>query len=309
MKATYRKQQGIALLVALLVVALATIIIAGLLDRGELNLARARNALRAQQADAYAKGLEAYAARVLARDRVEDAEMDTNADIWAVPLPPLPVPGGTLSATMHDLNGCFNLNNLVMNGAHQVTWIGQFQRLLTALKLDPHIANAVVDWLDADSEVGIGGAEDAAYLAEPLPYRAANRGFSHLSELRLLKGVSGEVYARLAPHVCALPPGTLINLNTASVPVWMSLASNMTEQLATRLWNEGHAHYAGLSLVSDQLRQQQVQIEFPSHFSVQSTYFLAQGEVNLDGLPFTFYSVIERSRSGIRVLARSRGGD
>ena len=63
-----KRQRGVALLIALLVVALATILIAGLLDRGGLTAARTRNELREMQAENYAKGLEDYAARVLWQD-------------------------------------------------------------------------------------------------------------------------------------------------------------------------------------------------------------------------------------------------
>ncbi len=303
------QQKGVALLVALLVLALAAILIAGLLDRGELGLARVRNVLRAEQAQAYAEGLEAYAARVLIKARAENPNVDTNADSWAVPLPPLPVPGGLLSATMRDLNGCFNLNNLVSNGSSNAQWVTQFERLLTALKLDPALANVVVDWLDSDTTVGNSGAEDVTYLTLPIPYRTANRAFTHVSELRLLKGISAEAYAQLAPHVCALPAGTLINLNTASVPVLMTLAPNMTEQLATAFWDRGHAHYQSTGAAFAQWQAQQVRVDSASHCSVQSSYFVARGDITLDGLPFTFYSVIERGKTGIHVLARSRGSE
>ena len=80
------RQRGIALLIALLTVALAAVLIAGLLDRGELALARTRNALRGEQAEAYAQGLEAYAARVLIKDAPDAG--DSNTDPWAMPLPP-----------------------------------------------------------------------------------------------------------------------------------------------------------------------------------------------------------------------------
>ncbi|MEO7014110.1 MAG: hypothetical protein ABI127_07335, partial [Dokdonella sp.] len=107
-----QRQRGVALLIALLAVALAVILIASLLDRGELAYARTRNALRGEQAIAYSEGLEAYAAQVLMRDRAENSNLDTLSDVWAMPLPPQEVPGGRISARMSDLNGCFNLNNL-----------------------------------------------------------------------------------------------------------------------------------------------------------------------------------------------------
>ena len=53
-----KKERGVALIVALLVVAFATVLIAALLDRGELAAARTRNTLREMQAESYAKGLK-----------------------------------------------------------------------------------------------------------------------------------------------------------------------------------------------------------------------------------------------------------
>ena len=305
---TASRQRGVALLVALLVVALATVLIAGLLDRGELGLARTRNQLLESQAQAYAQGLEAYAARILQQDwALNGGGADSNGSMWAVPFPPTPVPGGTIAATMRDRNGCFNLNNLVdAGGAPNPPWLDRFRRLLTALRLDPNLADAVGAWLDSRP-----GNEDPYYLAQPVAYRAAKRQFIHVSELRLVKGVSGDVYAALAPHVCALPRGTRINVNTASVPVLMTLSGVTTEQLAERVWQEGHANYP--DLVALQSIVPSIQSE-SLYYGISSSYFQARGDITLDGQPFTFYSLIERrlgsgADSGIRVLARGRGSD
>src|SRR6476646_10728036 len=123
--------RGVALIVALLVVALATVLIAGLLDRGELAMARTRNQSRETQAQSYALGLEAYAAKVLMQD---PNTIDSADSPWAVPLPPTPVPGGTIAATMSDLGGRFNLNNLDPNYDIAQTWQHKFERLLDVLK-------------------------------------------------------------------------------------------------------------------------------------------------------------------------------
>ncbi len=81
-----------------------------------------------------------------------------------------------------------------------------FKRLLENLKLDPEIATALVDWIDADiNETLPGGAEDGAYLLAVPPYRAANRPLVDISELRLVQGYTPEVITALAPHVTALP--------------------------------------------------------------------------------------------------------
>ncbi len=307
------RQRGVALLIALLVVALAAVIIAGLLDRGELTAARVRNQLRAEQARAYADGLEAYAARVLNRDSQEGGQVDTNNDVWAIPLPPTPVPGGEITATMTDLNGRLNLNNLDPATPNAAIWHGKFQSLLTALGLDPTIADNVVSWMDSDPLSASANADDAYYLSQPVPYRAAHREFVHVSELRLVRGVDGDVYAKLAPYVSALPAGTLINVNTASVPVLMTISPNITQELAQSIRQQGQAHYQSLG----KLRQAQPAIGdvagLTCCYGVASDYFRARGDITLDGLPFTFYSVIERRTGGrgggIRVIRRSRGAD
>ncbi|HSN00997.1 MAG TPA: type II secretion system minor pseudopilin GspK [Rudaea sp.] len=314
MKSTFpqygKSQSGVALLVALLVVALATVLIAGLLDRGGLIAARTRNALRQEQAQAYARGLENYAAEVLTRAQDNPTGYDAADSIWAIPLPPTPVPGGTIAAQMSDLNGRFNLNNLdpaPTNAASQV-WRGKFVLLLTALKLDPAVADHIANWMDADTPAS---TDDQLYLAQPVPYRRAGRIFTHVSELRLVAGIDGDAYAMLAPYVTALPMGTPINVNTASLPVLMTLSANMTREMAQAIWQQGGAHYTGVDQV---LKAQPAlgAIEHPECYGVTSSYFLARGLITLDGLPFEFDSLIERrggAGGGIRVLQRSRGGD
>jgi len=301
------RQRGVALLVALLVVALATVLIAGLLDRGELSAARTRNQLRTSQAEAYAQGMEAYAARVLQQD-LNNGNTDTNHDVWAIPLPPTPVQGGEIAATMSDLNGRFNLNNLSpLNNGNNQQWDIVFQRLLLALKLDPNIDGAVKDWL---SQSGSAGG-DGFYLGQPVPYRASHNLFFHISELRLLRGVSGEVYAQLAPHVAALPPGTRINLNTATVPVLMTLADGVTQQAAAAIWQQGQANFSSVSDLAS-LAPGMAAI-CPVCYDVRSNYFRARGEIVIDGLTFTFYSVLQRvdqgADAGVHVIQRSRGSD
>jgi general secretion pathway protein K len=299
------RQRGIALLIALLTVALAAVLIAGLLDRGELTLARTRNALRGEQAQAYAQGLEAYAARVLIKD-LEDAG-DYNTDIWAMPMPPQRVPGGGIRGSMRDLNGCFNLNNLASQSS-AATWTKMFTRLLEVRGVDPLVLTGVQDWLGVSHNVD---ATDAYYLAQPVPYRSAQRVFSHVSELRLVRGVTSDIYARLAPYVCALPPDSPINVNTASVPVLQTLGPNISVAQAEALWQNGQAHFEGGFLSDWTNKGIAVYPEVDGHeIGIESSYFLARSDIDLDGVPFTFFSVIQRGGScGLCVIERSRGGD
>lgn len=298
-------QRGVALLVALLVVALASLLIAALIDGGQLAAARTRNLLRGNQADAYARGLEAYAAQVLIRDAGEG--IDSNSDIWAMPLAPTAVPGGSISAAMRDLNGCLNLNNLVANGQPQQLWIGRFTRLLGVLNLSPAIADTLVDWIDADHRRRAQGAEDAYYASREPDYRAANRPMADISELRLVAGVDARVYATLEPHVCALPSATAINLNTATIPVLQSLADGISQPLAERIHQQGNAHWPDVANALQVWQRGGVQLgpDAQRGLAVASEFFEAEARIELDGIVLRRRILIQRN-AGIRILARSQ---
>lgn len=306
-----RRQDGVALLVALLVVALATLLIAALLDDGQLSAARTRNQLRAMQAQAYARGLEAYAAQVLVKDS-DQGGMDANDDIWAMPLPPTPVPGGSIRAGMRDLNGCFNLNNLSENNPVHKLWLQRFQRLLLQLQLSPDIAQASADWISPQPGRSERGADDGTYLARTPAYLAANRKFTDTSELRLVAGVDAHAWQRLQPYVCALPTKTTLNLNTASIPVLMSLAPGVTQALAARIHQDGHAHWGGVPQALKALGQPSLEYDIcpprgACGLGVQSEYFRANTVIELDDIQFVYTSLLQR-QAGVRVLQRDQGG-
>lgn len=300
-----RRERGIALLSSLLVVALATVLVAGTLDDGQAGLARTRNLVRAEQADALAAGLEEWALQLLLRDLANEGRRDYRDDGWATGMPPTEVPGGRVAGRLSDLSGRYNLNNLVRNGAHDPVEVARYARLLRALKLDPTIADATLDWLDPDHERASRGAEDAHYLQLDPPRRAANRAMVHASELRLVRGVTAEAWAALAPHVVALPPGTSINLNTATPVVLMALAEGLTEPAARRLAES--ARYGAVVEFTDALVAMGLAPVPTTGLDIASDYFVARAEIELDAIPIGYTSVLERRDGRLRVLARSRG--
>jgi general secretion pathway protein K len=85
------------------------------------------------------------------------------------------VDGGTITGRLEDLQGRFNLNNLLnADGTENELARRQFERLLSAVDIDPALAGAVVDWLDPDTEMRFPtGGEDVALWRRPA-YRTAN---------------------------------------------------------------------------------------------------------------------------------------
>ena len=304
------RQRGVALLLALLIVALAALIATRLFELTGSGIARGESQARLQDAYLLAQGMEDFALVLLRRDQDLGDGIDTRNDAWARPLPPLPVPGGRVGGVLIDLDGRFNLNTLVRNGARDPVAQARFSRLLAALELEPALADAVSDWIDVDNQVSAQGAEDLDYLRADPPYRAANRPFVHVSELRRIKGVDPEVYQRLAPEVSALPADVGVNVNTLSKAGMMSLADGISVDLAGQLLRGGKAQYRSMTELVDALNQAGVVLDPASiqDLKVSSRYFLARADVELAGRVFSFFSLMQRTGGGGRVLQRMQSG-
>jgi len=222
------RQRGVALVTALLVVTLATVAAVAMATRLNVDVRRTGNLLHGEQAYAYALAAESWAEVILRRD-ANDSKSDTLAEDWATALPPIAVEGGFVSGRIEDLQGRFNVNNLVgADGKPSKPDLEYFKRLLGLLDMDPGLATALLDWIDADIDATPpDGAEDDIYLLETPPYRAANRPLVSTSELRLVRGYSAEMIALLEPYITALPEPTALNINTASALVLQALHADM----------------------------------------------------------------------------------
>lgn len=300
-------QRGVALLAALLVVALAVVLVAALLDVGEASRSRSRNALRAEQTWQLLHGLEGWATVALQRDQADGGGVDGPEDAWLQPLPPIAIPGGQIIGRLRDRSGCFNINRLHVGGVDDTVATARFERLLLALGLDPAIAEEAADWIDADAIPRSRGAEDGRYQQREPGYRTAGGPFVHVSELRLLASVDAEAYQTLLGEVCAHPPGAEVNLNFASPAQWMSLDARISPTMAERLWREGRARYRLIDEVYEALRREGVEGVVLEGYGTSSRYVAAEAEVISDGIPFAYTSLLERTPEGVRVLARVRG--
>lgn len=303
---TAHAQRGVALLMAIVVIALATVLVAALLDQGEHSRARSRNALRAEQSWQLALGVEFWAMQALRRDYEARPEFDARGEDWTLPLPPMALPGGQLLGQLRDAGACLDLNQLA-DPARGALQRERLERLLRALQLDPRLVPAILDWVDEDSRPQPGGAEDGRYLSRRPPYRAANQRMAHISELRLVDGIDAETYERLRPHVCALPEPTTMNLNFLTPPLWMSLSDQITEQVALQLWRDGQARYEQPEALTAELRRLGL-AEVPLEGLGVATYWFAiDAEIDIDGLPFQYAILLRRGPGGLRTLARFRG--
>ncbi|HEY0232072.1 MAG TPA: hypothetical protein VGC55_12535, partial [Dokdonella sp.] len=74
--------------------------------------------------------------------------------------------------------------------------------------------------------------------------------------------------------------------------------------------NNGQANVAVATDIAHSANIDPILLPPSTMIGTSSTYFLARGDIVLDDVPFTFFSLIERGQRGpIHVLARSRGSD
>ncbi len=217
-----RRQSGVAVLTAVLIVAIAASAAALMLAQESATLDQAMMVASRAQADQYAEAGLDWARGVLEQDAASGTGVDSLDEGWAQPIAALPVERAIVAGDIADEQGKFNLDNLVVNGKRSDDDVEIFRRLLASLDLAPELADAVVDWIDPDDRLTSGaGAEDAYYLSLPHPYRAANQPMQQVEELYRVKGFDAAAVTKLAPYVTALPAAThtTINANTASARV------------------------------------------------------------------------------------------
>ncbi len=304
----HRRQRGVALIIALILVALASILATKLTFDGWLERRRAVGVLAAEQAVHFGLGAEALAADVLVQSRPGGATQTTLAQPWAQVTPPLPLtpdndaegePIGSLQAGLEDMQGRFNLNNLAAVGADNVTPdplpFEQFVRLLVSVGLEPKWAALARDWIDADEIPEADGAEDAVYTAQTPPYRTGNWPMTSPTELMNLPGFGAERYRKIAPYVTALPTSrAAINLCTASTPVLESLAENLNGNFSAEVLASGRKTgcFPDKATFSNVLGGQAAASKISTQFDEKSSYFRLTTRVTLGTTEFTLYSLL-----------------
>ncbi|MCS5563676.1 MAG: type II secretion system minor pseudopilin GspK [Oleiphilaceae bacterium] len=310
------RQRGVALIMVLLAMALVVMLTAGMTQQQSIRVFKAGHYLAQQQGVSIALGAEAFARQILVRDYEEDKEenkmIDTLDEFWAMNSAVLPVDdAGVVEVQIDDLGGRINLNDLVTgNGQVDPLTKDRLTRLLAALQISEITVDVLIDWQDEnDQTISAYGAEDGQYLSAEPGYRAGNQPFASVTELRLIDGMTEEIYQALAPHVAALPVSGLgINVNTATGAVLRSLSDELTDAQAKAILEKREEEpfenlqdflalpeFAGLGLTSAGL-------------GLQTRFFEVVSRITYDDRVVNMVSTIFRNPEGeIRTVRRDTG--
>lgn len=110
-----RKQQGVALIAVMMVVAFVVLIAVSMSGRLQLELQRQINLQQRQQAIWLALGAEQFIQRLLKKSAAGKETTNLSQE-WATQGAVFPVEQATISGTVTDLQACFNLNSLLPAG-------------------------------------------------------------------------------------------------------------------------------------------------------------------------------------------------
>src|SRR5690348_13699091 len=163
-----RRERGVALLTAILLVALGTMIATAIAYRTAMTARRGAGTFALDQSILVAEAGEAIAAYALGESRRNNPQTDAPGQPWSTHYGPVAITDGvTLEAWLEDLQGRFNLNELVDDtGRKDPAAIQAFQSLLRIRGVEPKWAEAIADWIDQDTLVDSpDGAEDSTYLS------------------------------------------------------------------------------------------------------------------------------------------------
>lgn len=315
-------ERGAALLTVLILVGVMGAIAAAMFDRLRLATLLAGNAIGLEQARGF--GL---VGETLVTARIDDLvaaspRRTTLAGGWMGRTITLPLPNGTALARVDDGGNCFNLNSLVIGTPPDALVtrplaVEQFINLMVAIEVPRanarRIAASAADWIDSDENPNADGAEDAVYARAAKPYRAANAMMAEASELRVVNGVTPQIYARLRPFVCALPLAEMspLNVNTllpVQAPLLAMLYGDTLRPDAARRviaerpaagWADAAAFWN-----TPVLRDVQPPADVLQQPQVRTGWFGIDLRVDVGGVPLHQTGLIDARQGTARVIAR-----
>jgi general secretion pathway protein K len=233
------QQRGIALIVALWLTVLLTVIASGFAFSMRTEAQAARNAISLAQARAAADGAAERMTFELLRPRnlpdVWNADgrvrqwMDGDIAIAAVAVD---------ESARIDLNSASDalLKSLLQN-------VGGLSSDDAQAMLDK-----ILDWRDPDDLRRPQGAEEADYRAAGLKYKPSNAPFDGVSELRLVLGMTPALYDRISPTLTVYSRQPGINAATASREVLLALPQSTPESVDAFLQQRRNALDAKLAI-------------------------------------------------------------
>jgi len=301
-------QRGAAVLVALFVVALATIIVTDLFWRQFVLFRTVENQQTGAQARLLLHGAQDWA-RAILQDQTHPA-FDSLSDAWAQPLAqtrldqlgetaPL-ASQATLEGGIEDAQGRFNLRNLIdAAGVINPVQLQSLDKLATLLGAPGGTARLVAQYVAqayAGVPPGTAGAPPTGSAPaggiRPMPPVFAD-------DLAAIPGIDPATAHTLAQFVILLDQtSTPVNFNTAGPEVMAAVIPELSLGDAKALAAErDRAYFISVADVQNRLHGRGGAVSLAA-ISTNSQYFIVHGTVRLDRTATTMQALVRRSGTG-----------
>jgi len=323
-----RRQQGVAVITALLLTTLAVTIVASLFWLQQVQVRSMENQRLQLQTRWILRGALDLSRLVLNQD-VMNSQLYTQANgIWATPLEETRLDdyvererlqgesfNATLAGRMVDAQSRYNLTNLATNRKVNTAELEVFERLLTNLRLDSGLAQGVAN-LVANGQIaaaapaqpsgsgssGTAGAASAASGGTGLASGQQNptqssggepMGLVRVEDLLAVSGFTPQAVEQLRDYVIILPEATALNVNTAPAELIAALVPNLSlADAAVIVNNRKRAYYRSTNEFAT--LPQVGGVRPLARWDVKSSYFLAYSRVRLDRAALDTQALLSR---------------
>lgn len=273
MKRTYRKSHGAALVIAMLLTALGAAVAVQMIVPLSGWMEREYRARDTQASYTLADAATSWAITVLAAD-LRLGPIDHYGELWATPLPPTPVEGGTIEGRITDLQSRFNLNNLAPRGVKSPANITLAKALFTQAGVPINLVDTLADAIDRDELTDDGQSERQRYGRA-----LRNAPLARFSDLLDVPGFTDAFVRNLAAAMIVLPEASPINANTASralvAAAFPAASTDTIDKALLRRAQQPFSAAADLATLLGQPSQDGV-------FSASSQYFAVEAVIRFE---------------------------
>jgi general secretion pathway protein K len=216
---------------------------------------------------------------------------------------------GDFQGRMGDENAKFNPNGLIdAYGNVNQKKRDQMERLAQLLGHHTEWVEALLDWLDPDDLRRPRGAEGEYYRVQKRPHAAKNGPLDSLGEILLIKGVDPSLFygkedrPGMKSYLTVHSDGR-ININTAGLPVLMSLSPKIDQAMAQAVVDQRREKpFRQTGELRSLPGWEAVYPLISSEISVQSNYFSVEVVGNYREARTLAQTVIRREGKRTRIL-------
>jgi general secretion pathway protein K len=311
MVTAHYRQRGAAIVTAILVVTIATLIVSSLFWREHVAVRSVENRLALAQTNWIERVILDWVRVVLRLDGAT-GQIDHLQETWAQGVPATKIDetftGGSqigdasrfamVQGQMFDAQARLNLNNLLPTNAQEMrkASLDALRKLLEQSNLPTSLADTLSSRLALT--VDVQATDGKVVPASRLP-------LVQVSDLRTVSGFDQGVINQLRDYVIFLPRPTPVNLNTASGPVIAAILPTVQREDAMRFVNQARREYATAAMALQKVKDG-ASPALASMVSINTSYFLVRGFVRYDRVDAQTETLIERTGNKVTVVWQQR---